>query len=239
MRFLLSVQYDGSNFYGFQRLNNERSVQGELEKALTKINKAEVTIKGAGRTDRGVHAKDQKCHCDLDISITEEGLKKALNSMLPQDIYITKCEKVSSDFHARFMCVKKTYKYIINMGEYNSIINNYVYNYGKKVNIKKLKKASKVLLGAHSFEAFVSGVRENYNSVIYNIKFKVKNDILTIEIEGKSFYRYMVRNIVGALINISEGKSAIDDLKHMVNNGKKKNYLTVPANGLYLEKIEY
>ena len=88
MRYLASVSYDGSDFFGFQRLNNERSVQKEIERALTKINKSIVEIKGAGRTDRGVHALDQKCHFDLDINISENGIKQALNSLLPRDVYI-------------------------------------------------------------------------------------------------------------------------------------------------------
>ena len=84
MRYLITISYDGSKYYGFQRLNNERSVQKEIERALTKINKSKVEIKGAGRTDRGVHALDQKCHFDLDINISENGIKQALNSLLPR-----------------------------------------------------------------------------------------------------------------------------------------------------------
>lgn len=239
MRFLASISYDGSNFYGFQRLNEERSVQRELEMALTKINKSKVTVKGAGRTDRGVHALDQKCHFDLDININEEGLKKALNSLLPSDIYINNIQTVNKDFHARFMVKKKIYYYIINMGKYDVIKDKYLYNYGKKLNIKKMRKAAKVLIGRHSYQAFVSGIRNNYNSEIYDINFKKRGNKLVIKFIGTSFYRYMVRNLVGALISVSNNKISINDLKEMINNEKKMNYLTVPGNGLYLENVEY
>lgn len=240
MRFLVSLSYDGSNFYGFQRLNNERTIQDELEKALTKINKAPVEVKGAGRTDRGVHARDQKCHFDLDINITEKGLKKALNSLLPSDMFVNSCKIVDKDFHARFNVIKKTYTYFINLGEYNPIADKYVYNYCNNLNVKVMKKAAKKLIGAHSYKAFVSGERDNYNSIIYSIKFDKQDKLLKIEFIGKSFYRYMIRNLVGALILVGSKKCRINELEEMLITGENiYHYITVPSNGLYLEKVEY
>ena len=159
MRYLASVSYDGSKFYGFQRLKNKKSVQGELEKVLTHINKTIVLVKGAGRTDRGVHAIDQKIHFDLNIKIDIPHLLLAINSRLDPALRVNYIEEVSSDFHARFDCIQKKYQYIINMGEYDLFIDDYVYNYNKKLNIKNMKKASKYLLGAHSFKVFTSGER--------------------------------------------------------------------------------
>ena len=127
MRFLACIQYDGSNFFGFQRLNCERSVQKELEDVLTKINKSEVILKGAGRTDRGVHARYQMCHFDLSINIDDRGLKKAMNSLLPSDIYVNEVKKVDNDFHARFLVTKKIYSYHINVGQYDAIKDKYIY----------------------------------------------------------------------------------------------------------------
>ncbi len=239
MRFLCSISYDGSNFYGFQRQKNKRNVQGEVEKALTKLAKEKILIKGAGRTDKGVHAKDQKIHFDLNININEKGLKKGLNALLPQDIYVNNCQKVSEEFHARFLVKKKIYKYIINLGEYNPLFDKYVYNYCHKLNINKMKKASKFLLGAHSYKSFVSGERDNYNSIIYDIKFKKNKDMLEIIFIGTSFYKYMVRNLVGTLIEVGREYLSINQVKEMVIFGKKYNYTTVPSNGLYLEKIDY
>lgn len=239
MRYLASISYDGSNFYGFQRLKSKRSIQEELEKVLTKLNKNVVEIKGAGRTDRGVHARDQKIHFDLNINIDGNKLRRAMNSLLPSDIFVNNCMIVNDDFHARFLVKKKIYLYVINLGDYDPIKDNYLYNYGRKLDIRAMKKASKKLIGAHSYKAFVSGERENYNSIIYNIKFKKKGNILEIRFSGTSFYRYMVRNLVGALMLVGEHKCQINDVEEMVIFGKKVNYLTVPSKGLYLEKIEY
>ncbi len=240
MRYLASVQYDGSLFYGFQRLKSNRSVQSELEKVLKKINKSEVLVKGAGRTDRGVHARAQMCHFDIDVNILENGLKSAMNSMLPSDIYVNYIKKVDDDFHARFLVKKKIYTYVINMREYDAINDKYIYNYCKNLDIKKMKKASKILIGKHSYKSFVSGSRDNYDSEIYGIKFKCTKNKLYISFIGTSFYRYMVRNLVGSLIAVSEGKITLDILEKMLITGERIiNYTTVPSNGLYLENIEY
>ena len=140
MRYLMTVSYDGSKYYGFQRLNNEKSVQKELEDALSKINKSKVEIKGAGRTDRGVHAYGQKVHFDLDIKITPERLVNAVNSLLSNYVRVIDCRYVNDDFHARFNVVEKTYKYVINMGMFNPIEEDYVYNYCYKLDIRSMKK---------------------------------------------------------------------------------------------------
>lgn len=240
MRYLASVSYDGSKFYGFQKLNNHKTVQNELEKALTKINKTIVFVKGAGRTDRGVHAFNQCVHFDLTIDITTDGLQKALNSLVDPGLYINYVEEVNNDFHARFDVKKKIYQYVINLGDYDAIDNDYIYNYNHKLNIKKMKKAAKELIGFHSYKNFTSGSRDNYNSVLYKIKFKRKKDILLITYEGKSFYRYMVRNLTGVLISVGEGKLTIENVKDLLNDKKKNiNYITAPPNGLYLVNIKY
>lgn len=240
MRYLMTVTYDGSKYYGFQRLNNEKSIQGELESALSKINKSEVFIKGAGRTDRGVHAKGQCCHFDLDIVIPPERLVNAVNSLLSKYIRVLDCRVVDSEFHARFNVKKKTYKYIINMGEFDPICEDYVYNYGYCLDIDSMKKASKYLIGKHSYKLFVSGERDNYNSEIFSVDFDCCDNILTITFVGKSFYRYMVRNMVGALMLVGRNKISCEEFMGMVDSDENKyTYMTVPANGLYLWEIEY
>ncbi len=239
MRYLITISYDGSAFYGFQRLNKYKTVQKELEEALSKINKKDVVVKGSGRTDRQVHALNQKCHFDLDIKIPPDRLKNAINSLICDELYVKDCEYVTSDFHARFCVKKKVYKYLINIGEYDPIKNNYVYNYCRKLNIKKMQQASKLLIGKRSFKPFVSGQRENYDSEIYDIKITKANNIITIKFIGKSFYRYMVRNMVGALLLVGQEKITLENFKNLVMQKSKITYLTVPANGLYLENVYY
>ena len=240
MKCLASVSYDGSKFYGFQRLNEEQSVQKELERVLTKINKSNVEVKGAGRTDRGVHAIDQKIHFELDVNIPIDHVKEAMNSLLNPYVYVNSVCEVDDDFHARFSVVKKQYDYVINMGEYNPIKEDYLYNYNRELNIDKMKEASSYLLGAHSFKAFTAGERDNYDSIIYDISFEIKDNILTISFIGKSFYRYMVRNLVGALIIVGEEKCEPKDIKTTLEKGENNiNYITAPSNGLYLKEIMY
>ena len=240
MRYLATVSYDGSKYNGFQRLNDLPSVQKEIEEALTIINKDKVIIKGSGRTDKGVHAIGQTFHFDLDIDINPKRLVNAINSLINNYVRITDCILVKDDFHARFNVKRKIYKYYINLGNYDIFKNDYIYNYCHKLNINDMTKASKYLIGKHSYKAFVSGYRENYNSEIYNIKFIKNKDILEITFVGKSFYRYMVRNIVGALLLVGENKISILDFKSMIDSDiKKYTYITVPANGLYLERVEY
>lgn len=239
MYYLMEIAYDGSKFYGFQRLNEEVSVQKVLEDALTKINKKEVLIKGAGRTDRGVHANGQCVSFRLDIDITEYGLKSAINSIVKPYIYVKNVKIVDKDFHARFAVKKKTYIYKINLGEYNAIMADYVYNPEYPLDIDKMKEVANLFIGVHDFHNFVSGEREDSQCIVYDIKFVNDKDILNIVFEGKSFYRYMVRNLVGAMIDVARGKDDISLVKKRLESSEEINGYTAPAGGLYLERIEY
>lgn len=240
MRYLIKMQYDGSKFFGFQRQNDKVTVQGELEKALTIINKSSVIIKGAGRTDVGVHAYGQCAHFDLDMNIPNDRLLTAINSIVHPYINIVSCETVDKDFHARFSVDEKEYIYKIWTGDYNPCLSDYYLMYEYKLDIRKLKECSKLFLGVHDFHNFVSGERENYEAIIKSIKVKKEKDFVTITFVGKSFYRYMVRNLVGAMLDYNEGKCDLDLIKHMLNK-KDFNYQmrTAPANGLYLRGVKY
>lgn len=239
MNFLIKIAYDGSKFYGFQRLNEEISVQDVLERALTKINKSKVEVKGAGRTDRGVHANGQCVSFKLDVNIGCEGLKRGLNSLVAPYIWVKDVKAVCNDFHARFNVLRKKYVYKINLGEYNPIEADYVYQVPYKLDIKKMEEVGKLYLGVHDFHNFVSGERKNYECIIYDIKFSKNVDILSITFEGKSFYRYMVRNLVGAMIEVGRGKLDISDVSSMLQSDKEMTSFTAPACGLYLENVEY
>lgn len=240
MHYLISIKYDGSKFYGFQRLKEKNSVQKKLEEALSIINKKEVTIKGAGRTDRGVHALDQKATFDLDINITPKRLKNAINSLVKPYIYITGVKLVNKNFHARFDTLKKEYVYKINLGEYDPLKKDYYYEPEFKLNIKEMKKCAKLFIGVHNFRNFVSGTRINYDCIIYNIKFKKKKNILEIKFVGKSFYRYMVRNLVGAMLDVSSKRATLNEIREALKNPDiKQQFSTAIPNGLYLNKIYY
>lgn len=237
MRYLVKISYDGSKFYGFQRQNDKRSVQGDIELALSKIFNETILVKGAGRTDRGVHALGQCFHFDTKCVMKTQLLKEKLNENLT-DIIVLKCKKVSEEFHSRFSVKKKHYSYLISFDK-KDINSNYCY-YHTPIDLKKMKKASKLFLGVHNFQNFVSGIRDDYTCIIYKINFKYRNNSLKIDFYGKSFYRYMVRNLVGALIDVGRGKATENDIIFLLNNKKTDKMLsTAPAKGLTLVKISY
>lgn len=237
MRYLVKISYDGSKFYGFQRQNDKNSVQSEIEKHLSTYFNQKILIKGAGRTDRGVHAKGQHFHFDYDDSIDLLKLKKYLNHNLIY-IKVKKIKSVSDDFHSRFSVIKKHYMYKIsfNKKDYNS---DYLL-YSKRLDINEMKNASKCFIGVHNFQNFVSGERNNYECIIYKIRFVRHFNKLTIHFYGKSFYRYMVRNMVGALIDVGKGRAKIEDIQSLLSSPKTDKMLsTAPAKGLTLVNIYY
>ena len=240
MRYLIEIAYDGSNFYGFQRLKGKRCVQEEIEHVLTILNNSKVEIKGAGRTDKGVHAYGQRAHFDFNVNIPKERLFKVINNMLPSDVRIISLKEVDNDFHARFNVKKKVYQYKINIGNYDPLLSNYCYQTNHELDIDTLKEVSKLFIGVHNFKNFVSGARDNYEAIIYNIDIKKEKDIITITFEGKSFYRYMVRNMVGAILDVLTNKASINDIKQMLDKPNAVKQLScAKPQGLYLMKIYY
>lgn len=240
MRYLMKVSYDGSGFYGFQRLNDYRTVQKVLEEALGVINKSEVLVKGASRTDKGVHAYGQMIHFDIDYDIPADRLMYAVNRILDNDIRVLDCKKVDNDFHARFNVKRKKYVYKINLGDFDCLKSRYFLQVYEKLDIDKMRECAKVFLGCNDFRNFVAGERDNYLMCVEDIKFNMSNDILEIEFLGKSFYRYMVRNMVGAMLEVGMHKKEICDVSKMLDDYMiKKQMMTAPACGLYLMDIEY
>ena len=240
MRYLMKVSYDGSGFYGFQRLNDYRTVQKVLEEALGVINKGDVLVKGASRTDKGVHAYGQMIHFDIDYDIPADRLMYAVNRILDNDIRVLDCKKVGNDFHARFNVKRKKYVYKINLGDFDCLKSRYFLQVYGKLDIDKMRECAKVFLGCHDFRNFVAGERDNYLMCVEDIKFNMNNDILEIEFLGKSFYRYMVRNMVGAMLEVGMYKKEICDVSKMLDDYMvKKQMMTAPACGLYLMDIEY
>ena len=242
MRYLITFSYDGSKFFGYQKQKEEETIQETLEQALTKINKKEVHVVGSGRTDAKVHANMQCAHFDLDINIEPENLKKGINSLIGDYIYVYKVEQVDNNFHARFNVLKKTYTYKLNMGEYNPIEADYVYQLNKQLDINKMIEASNYLIGEHNFKSFTKAddIKESYIRTIYDLNIKEPNNYLTISFTGNGFMRYMVRNMVGSLIEVGLLKKQPQDIKTILEQeDRTKAGITAPACGLYLDNIEY
>lgn len=240
MRYLITFKYDGSKFNGFQRLNNKDSVQKRIEDALSLVLKENIKIKGAGRTDRGVHAIGQKAHFDGSINMDLAKFCYVLNNILKPYIIIDSCELVSDKFHARHDVKQKKYSYKINIGEYDPLSADYLYQPNFKLDIKKLKKACKIFEGHHDFKNFVSGERNDYQATINKVKISNMFGLVAIDFYGQGFYRYMVRAMVGAALEVAKGNISIDELKQILDSSSIKKTLPIaPACGLYLEKIWY
>lgn len=243
MRFLIKFSYDGSNYGGFQTQPNMKTVQEELEKALTKVNNGNKTsITATGRTDKGVHALCQYGHADLNIEITEYKLKRALNSNLPEDIHVISTKIVPDNFHARYYVKKKEYKYYMNLGEYNPLERNYVFQYNYKINVEAMSKAIKYFEGEHDFKAFVTDNKERENCVrkIFKASIDQQENKLVFTFIGNGFLRYQVRNMIGYLIKIGEEKATPESvIKVLESKDRTKSGKTAPAEGLYLYNVEY
>ena len=247
MRYLITFSYDGSKFKGYQKQLKERTVQGEIEKALKKINgNKEVSIIASGRTDAGVHAYNQKAHFDLEMRhITPDKLKLALNSLLPDDIYIKSVEIVSEDFHARFNVKAKEYIYVINMGEYNPIEKDYIYQCNKKLDVVEMERALKYLEGTHDFKSFTKTSDEKNDYVRTIVQANLIRDLknvnkITINFLGTGFLRYQVRNMVGVILEIGEGKRKSEDIIDILAaKDRRKAGKTASPEGLYLNDVLY
>ena len=180
MRYFMTFAYDGSKYKGYQKQPKQKTVQGEIEKALKTINgNKKVDIHASGRTDAGVHALNQKAHFDMDTKMSLDKIKSALNSLLPGDIYIKNIEEVDDDFHARFNVKAKEYVYKINMGEYNPIEKDYVYQCNKMLDVAEMERALKYLEGTHDFKSFVYALIFCYKLVI-KLRFSIKVCLLEL-----------------------------------------------------------
>lgn len=243
MRYLIKFSYDGTNFYGYQTQPNLRTIQNELENAVEIVNNnIRKTVQSSGRTDKGVHALCQYAHVDLDIEITPKKLKRALNSNLPDDIHVIDARIVGDKFHARYSTKEKEYKYYINLGEYNPVERNYVFQYNYKLDVDAIKDAIKVFIGEHDFRAFVTENKDKLNCIrTINIATVEKLDEkLIFTFRGDGFLRYQVRNMVGILIRIGENKLNSSDLLKILNSkDRSKCGVTAPSEGLYLTDVVY
>lgn len=243
MRFLIKFSYDGSSYSGFQTQKGLETIQEKMEDALKIVNNNQTTpIIATGRTDKGVHALCQYGHADIDVNITEKKLKRALNSNLPEDIHVISTKIVDKDFHARYNVKEKEYQYKINVGEYNPLQRNYIFQYNYKLDTNSMKEAIQVFKGTHDFRAFVTDNKEKENCIrtVTEVNITEENSIITITFKGDGFLRYQVRNMVGILIRVGENKLSTKDVERILESkDRTKSGKTAPPQGLYLVNVKY
>ena len=244
MKIKATVAYNGFRYCGWQVQDNAVSIQEIIEKTLGKITKtSRVEIFASGRTDAGVHALGQVFHFDTDITMNENNWEQAMNSLLPEDMRIQKIEFVADDFHARYSVKGKRYRYLLNQGKADPFHYQTIYQYGRILNIEQMKEAAKVFIGEHDFSTFSATKKEivpNQVKNIHEIIFSETDGILAIEFVGTGFLRYMVRMLMGTLIQVGEGKLTKEEVKHMLEaKNREVRTVTAPACGLTLVEVEY
>lgn len=240
MRYFMRFSYNGSKFNGFQKQVDKRTVQGDLESVLSKIFNENIRVVASGRTDAGVHAYNQCLHFDSSKEVDFDKLKFSLNSLL-HNIYVKELYSVPDDFHARYDCTKKEYIYKINVGEFDPIYEEYIYQYNKSLDIEKMKDACMYLIGEHDFRSFTSlDYEKNCVRTIYSIDISIENDIIYIDFVGNGFLKYMVRNMVGLLIEVGSNNRNVEDVKKILDSiDRKEAGICAPSMGLYLANVYY
>lgn len=234
-RFLLTLQYLGTRYAGWQTQANAVGVQQVVEEALTKLFGAPVKIEGAGRTDSGVHALAQRAHADVPFPIPQRGLLLGVNQLLPHDIRVVAAEEVADDFHCRFRAKRKTYEYRIANGPFDDVFLHETHAFVPgPLDAAAMHEAAQQLVGTHDFAAFTVAAPEVSSTVrtIESIAVAREGDAVTITVTADGFLRYMVRRIAGSLLEIGRGRFEASRLREVAR-------WTAPAKGLVLVGIEY
>ncbi len=242
-RYRLDIEYDGTNYVGWQIQPNGISIQGEIERGLKELNKGKrVSLVGSGRTDSGVHALGQVAHFDLTTNHSPGVIKKAINAKTSRDILIHNCSIVDDDFHARFQARRRTYCYNI-MRKPSAIFRDFAWLPELEFDEEILHKCAELLIGVHDFSSLCKKSTEAKSKIceIYNSSWNNNGKMLIYTIVGNRFLHSMVRMIVGSMMLVARGKKyKIEDFKNLIKN-EKVDFLvfTAPAKGLYLNKVEY
>ncbi len=246
MRYKITIEYDGTNLLGWQKQTEGFTVQGYVESAIEKFSHKTVEIVGAGRTDTGVHATHQVAHFDLDTTLSPFRIMGAINAHLQNlkaPVSILEIQEVDDDFHARFSAIMRGYIYKISNRRSPLILDNKrKWQVGYPLDIEKMQIGANYLIGQHDFSSFRGAGCQALSPIksIENITINKTGDDIDIIIVAKSFLYHQVRNIVGTLKAVGEGRFTPEDIKTILENkDRTKAGATAPAHGLYLNKVEY
>lgn len=241
--YKLTVSYDGTRYQGWQKQQNtERTIQGILEKTISRAAGYPVEVNGSGRTDAGVHAKGQVLSVVLSGKVAEEEFRKNINALLPEDIRILDTRLVPNGFHARYSAVGKCYEYHIDTREKPGVFTRrYAFHYPEKLDLQKMRKAADVLLGTHDFAAFTDKKEEkSTRRTIYDIMIDGQGGEVRIEYRGNGFLYHMVRILTGTLLLAGAGCLSEDDIRRALETQKRELAgFTAPAKGLFLKEVYY
>jgi tRNA pseudouridine38-40 synthase len=249
MNYRLLIQYDGTDFHGWQVQGGERTVQGELERIIGMLEDAPVKVAGSGRTDAGVHAEGQVANVFLNRQFTPEKLRGAINGNLWRDLRVMNAEKAPNDFHARFSAKGKTYVYrIVNAPVMSPFWLRYAHHEARPLDVGRMNTAARFFLGEHDWTAFSAANSDTEHRVRTVKEFTVESfwdsransSIIEFRIAANGFLRYMVRSIVGTMLEVGRGEKDFDTIQTAIVAGDRSlSGKTAPANGLTLLKVHY
>jgi len=249
MNFKLIIQYDGTDFHGWQMQGELRTVQGELTKAVSLIEGREVVVHGSGRTDAGVHAEGQVASVQLERNITPEKLRAAINGNVEKDVRVLAAEMVDDEFHARYSALEKTYRYrIVNGPVMSPFWLRYAHHDARAFDLESMAECAKLFVGTHEWTAFSSAQSdsETKTRTITSLLIKQRADeraqssIIELTISADGFLRYMVRSIAGTLMAVGRGELDNALVSRAINEGDRSlAAATAPACGLALVSVRY
>lgn len=238
-RVKLIVEFDGTDFYGWQRQpTNERTVQGTIEHAFAQLPGPHGSVVGAGRTDRGVHAVAMVAHCDTDSKIPDEKLRLALNAHLPRDVKVLSVETVDSEFHAQFSCQYRVYAYRLRMmrGDPRGIalLRNRLMAVHVPLDVAAIQRACEDLIGTHDFRSFATQETRQTVKTVHHCELRDAGTELQLVIAGDGFLRNMIRAIVGTLLWVGKGTMPPDCIPEIIAaQDRERAGENVPPSGLY------
>ena len=237
----LEIEYDGTDFYGWQIQPKLRTVQGEIQKKLATILGHKVNLIGSGRTDVGVHALGQVANFKTTNELDQNSIINGLNGLLPDDVVIKKTEEVDLNFNSRYNAKSRLYKYRIHLGR-TAILRSYVWEVLYSLNLENIFKATKKIKGKHDFSSFcvAESAKDNNACHVFSANWDKSSDELIFKIEADRFLHTMVRSLVGTLVEVGRGYFSLSDFVNIMEaKDRKKAGPTAPACGLYLVKVEY
>jgi len=244
-RVRLRLEYEGTEFHGWQLQTGDRTVQGELESAFERIAGSPVRVHGAGRTDAGVHARGQVAHADVDTRLDELSLQRALNALLPTDVAVLALEWTAADFDARGDARWKRYIYrILARRERSPLRRRTVWHHPQPLDLDAMQAAARLLIGTHDFAAFRGNPRGSADRhtvrKLTRLEAVRQGDEIEFIAEGQAFLRYMVRNLVGTLVEVGRGKLLPGEVHRILESRERSRAgPTAPACGLTLDHVEY
>ncbi len=244
MRIALGIEYDGSGFSGWQmQSHGTRTVQGELEKALSIVADEQVQVVCAGRTDTGVHATGQVIHFDTQSIRPDKAWVLGVNAHLPDDVSSIWAQQVDDQFSARFSATARQYRYVIyNRRARPAVLNRKVTWRYDSMDVNAMHQAAQALIGEQDFSSFRSAAcqAEHARRCVHFVNVHRKGDFIYVDIEANAFLHHMVRNIVGSLMTIGQGEKPIDWIAELLAmKDRTRAGITAPADGLYLVKVTY